>query len=78
MFITPEQIKAARALLRWNQADLARESGISEMTIKNLERGASTPRQITIDALRSALEQGGASFIDGDADNIGGVKQARQ
>ena len=35
--LTIRQIKAARALLGWSQADLARHSGISEPTIARLE-----------------------------------------
>ena len=33
------QIKAARALLRWTQADLARESCLGTATIADYERG---------------------------------------
>jgi hypothetical protein len=35
--ITTAQVKAARALLGWSQADLARRSGVSEPTIARLE-----------------------------------------
>ena len=35
--ITIRQIKAARALLAWSQADLAKHSGVSEPTVARLE-----------------------------------------
>ena len=35
--ISIRQVKAARALLGWSQADLARRSGISEPTVARLE-----------------------------------------
>ena len=34
---TPEQIKAARALLRMEQEELARRAGVSVTTIRRLE-----------------------------------------
>lgn len=35
--MTSGQIRAARAMLRWSQSDLAEESGISVQTINRLE-----------------------------------------
>lgn len=62
--ITAAQIRAARALLTWKQVDLAKASGISEMSIKNIERGDTDPRVSTIAAIRTALEQAGVQFLD--------------
>jgi transcriptional regulator with XRE-family HTH domain len=39
MTITPEQVKAARELLGWSQADLAAQVGVSDTTISLFERG---------------------------------------
>ncbi len=61
--ITPAQIRAARALIGWKQTDLARESGLSEISIKNIERGKTDPRASTLGAIQSALERAGVSFI---------------
>lgn len=61
---TPAQLRAARALLGWRQADLARHSGISDITVKNVERGATDPRVTTMDALQSALERAGIEFLE--------------
>jgi len=63
--ISIEQIKAARSLLGWGQADLASASGISLPAIGNLERGAVTPRQRTLKAIQTALETAGIEFIEG-------------
>lgn len=37
--MTPEQCRAARALLDWPQQRLAEESGIGNATIRNFEAG---------------------------------------
>lgn len=59
------QVKAARALLGWSQADLARASGVSEPTVKRLEAGSGDigGRQATVEAIVTALEAAGAQFI---------------
>jgi transcriptional regulator with XRE-family HTH domain len=63
--ITANQIKAARALIGWRQADLASASGVSEISIKNIERGATDPRTSTLSAVARALEQAGIEFTNG-------------
>lgn len=71
--ISPEQIRAARALLGWKQVDLARESGVSEISVKNIERGATDPRVSTLSALQAAFERAGVVFLDtGQASLAGG------
>jgi predicted transcriptional regulator len=63
--VTIRQIKAARALLGWSQADLARGSGISEPTIARLEavEGEIGGRQGTARRIQAALEKAGIEFI---------------
>ena len=39
-FVTPLQIRAARALLDWTQIDLAKAAGYSTTTIWRVERGS--------------------------------------
>ena len=63
--ITIEQIKAARALLGWNQQDLADASGTSKPAIANLERRLSSPRAETLVGIQSAMEEAGIEFIEG-------------
>src|SRR5712691_2364457 len=70
--ITSELIRAARALLRWEQRDLAQASGISLPTIKRLEvaRGFLAAHSSTVTALRRALESAGIEFINGSAPGV--------
>ncbi len=66
MLITPEQIRAVRALLRLDQAELARDAGISVITLRRLEdrHGLSKVAPATVDVVRRVLEKAGAEFID--------------
>lgn len=63
--VSIEQVKAARALLRWSQNNLAAASGVSTATIKRLEAktGEFGGRSETAAAIRTALEQAGVEFI---------------
>lgn len=70
--ISPAQIRAARALLGWKQTDLARESGVSEISIKNIERGATDPRASTLRAIQSSFEQAGIVFLGGGQASLSG------
>jgi DNA-binding XRE family transcriptional regulator len=72
VMITPAQIRAARALIGWKQTDLATASGVSEMSIKNIERGATDPRASTLLSLQSALEGAGVVFLDPGVQREGG------
>jgi hypothetical protein len=64
--LTSELVRAARALLRWEQRDLEAASSISLPTIKRLESkpGAMAAHMSTLVALRKALEGAGVEFID--------------
>jgi DNA-binding XRE family transcriptional regulator len=66
MAITPEQIRAARALLRLDQTTLAQYAGISVITLRRLEdrHGLSKVAPTTVEVVRRALEKAGAEFID--------------
>lgn len=65
--LTSELIRAARALLRWEQRDLAKASGVSLPTIKRLEgqRGALRSHGVTATAIRRAMESAGIEFMNG-------------
>jgi predicted transcriptional regulator len=69
--ITPAQIRAARALIEWKQTDLAKAAGVSEMSVKNIERGTTDPRVSTLQAIRTALEAAGVIFIASNGDGPG-------
>jgi transcriptional regulator with XRE-family HTH domain len=64
--ISSEQVRAARALLRWEQRDLAEASKVSLPSIKRLETtpGALAAQARTINAIRSALEAAGVEFLN--------------
>lgn len=64
--LTSEQVRAARALLRWDQKALSDASKVSVPSIKRLEGqpGPLAAQERTVDALRSALEAAGAVFLD--------------
>lgn len=72
-----EQLRAARALLDWNQAALAEASGVSGTTIKRMEEATSGPVRGTyenVTKIRSALENAGVIFIDGSEGMGPGVR----
>ena len=62
-----EQLRAARALLRWEQSTVAAHSRVAVETVKRLERldGPIVAVKVaTIEALRRALDAAGIEFID--------------
>ena len=65
MRITFLQIKAARALLGWNQEVLGQAAGISKPALANIERGKTVPRDNTLQAIARALENAGVEFTQG-------------
>ena len=68
--MTPEQLRAARALLGWSQDHLARVANVSKRTIAGYELGQTSPNPSTFVSLLWALEDGGVEFI---AENGGGA-----
>ena len=64
--ITTTQCRAARALLKWKQTDLADRCAISLTTIRNFESEARTPYKSTLKILRETFEAHGIEFIDDD------------
>jgi hypothetical protein len=63
--LTSEQVRAGRALLRWEQRELAEASGVPLPTIKALEAkpGPIGAYARTVDALLAAFEAAGVQFI---------------
>jgi transcriptional regulator with XRE-family HTH domain len=69
-----EQVRAARSLLAWKQADLARSSGVGIATIQRIERkkkGIALGNVSTIVRIQEAFERAGIQFIE--ADSTGGI-----
>jgi transcriptional regulator with XRE-family HTH domain len=78
--ITSEQVRAARALLRWEQKALAEASSVSLPSIKRLEaqKGLLGAQPRTIAAIRAALEAAGIIFIDQNGNGPGVRLRERQ
>jgi len=74
MSISPEQCRAARALIGLSRRQLAWFADISERTIIDFERRARSPRQRTLTDLRNELENAGVVFIDTDENGGAGVR----
>ena len=61
---TVEQIRAARALLGWNQHELADRAGLSQTGIARIENGTNQPNSKTIAKIEAAFDAGDIEFID--------------
>jgi len=64
---TGRMIRAARALVGLDQAELAREIGVDRRTMMRIEAGIAPPthpmRLATYRAIRDSLERRGVSFV---------------
>ena len=66
MLITPDQIRAARALLRMDQDELARRANVSVVTVRRLEAPDGLLKGCAqhVHEIQRALEAAGAEFVD--------------
>ncbi len=62
--ITPAQCRAARGLIGWSQRQLATAAEVGYVTVQEFERGQTSPRTLTLRAIKQALEHGGVLFVD--------------
>lgn len=79
--IQPSQIRAARALLGWHQAELAQRAGIGLATIQRLERapdGVLMAHVSTLMKLIRCFEGGGIMFLMPDHGGGVGVRKAHE
>jgi transcriptional regulator with XRE-family HTH domain len=74
--ISAAQCRAARALIDWSREALAEASRVGLRTLVDFERGARKPRDVTLDALRRALEAAGVEFTNGDQPGVRLMKKA--
>jgi transcriptional regulator with XRE-family HTH domain len=58
----PAEIRAGRALLGWRQIDLASRTGLSEITIKLIEQGRSSPKVTTMEKIEAVFRAEGVKF----------------
>ena len=69
--MTPEQCRAARALLNWSQSRLSEEAKVGRATLAEFETGNRLPYARTIDDIRAALESAGVIFVEEDGEGPG-------
>lgn len=71
--LTGEQIRAARALARMGQVELAQAAGVSAPTIKRLEgiAGPISANTSTEAAIREAFSAAGVIFLDPNGEGAG-------
>jgi transcriptional regulator with XRE-family HTH domain len=62
--LTPEQCRAARAVLGWSREDLAQKAGVSAGTVVGFELLGADSKVSTLRKLRQALAAAGIDFID--------------
>jgi transcriptional regulator with XRE-family HTH domain len=60
--ISPAQVRAARAWLRWSQDDLSVRSGVSQRSIARYELERCVPYAATLTSIRNAFEAAGVFF----------------
>jgi transcriptional regulator with XRE-family HTH domain len=63
MNFSPEQFRAARALLNWSQADLAERARVARVTVAAAEAPAGRVAPASLRALAAALEAAGVRFV---------------
>ena len=76
--LTSEQIRAAKAMLRWSGDQLAQKAGVSLSSIRRVEASEGVPEGQNIKTLmviQQALESAGIEFI-GTPDDRPGVRLA--
>jgi transcriptional regulator with XRE-family HTH domain len=76
--LTPEQLRAARALVDWSRDDLAKKSDVSPNTVWGFEQGRSDPKRSTLFKWQRALEAAGVEFIEENEHSGPGVRLAKR
>lgn len=66
MLITPDQIRAARALKNWSQTELAERTGLAVPTIANIEAGKQSPGKNTMEKIITAFIEVEIEFTENE------------
>ena len=77
--ITAEQIRGARAMLRWSAKRLAEEAGLSWPTVQRMEAATGVPGGLSrnLELIQKTLEAAGVIFIH-ENDEGSGVRLRKQ
>lgn len=73
--IAPQEIRTARRMLNWTQAELARRARLSVTGLHNIEVGVANPRASTLARISSALENGRTPDAGGDEEAGDGAER---
>jgi transcriptional regulator with XRE-family HTH domain len=68
--LKPKILRAARALLEWEQSDLAQAAGLSIATIRKIEQGATGVRHYTEDQIIGAFDRAGLLIQNSESGRI--------
>ena len=62
--ITSDQIRAARAMLKWSRSDLSEKSGVGFSSLLRLESAEGIPNSHvrTLEAIKKSFEEAGVEF----------------
>ena len=63
---SPDQIRAALALLNWENRELSEAAGVAVETVYNVKSGATQPQAKVREKIRRAFEAHGIEFLDFD------------
>ncbi|MEO7863837.1 MAG: helix-turn-helix domain-containing protein [Nitrospirales bacterium] len=76
MVVRGAQIRAARSLLGWSQAELAKKAGVAHMTIRRFEAhdGPVSGNISSLTRVQDAFEKAGIEFIPPDEGGSFGVR----
>ena len=70
--ITSDQIRAARALLRWSAQELAASAKVGISTVQRMEGAEGVPSASgrNLEAVQRVLEAAGVEFTNGDTPGV--------
>ncbi|MDM9626281.1 XRE family transcriptional regulator [Rhizobium sp. S152] len=74
--MTPQQCRAARALLDFSHDDLALRARVDVSVLQSFEAGSGAPDD-SVDALRTAVEEAGAMLITSGSNSPAGGEGVR-
>ena len=72
--LTPEQCRAARAMLNISRGELARAAGVSVSMIANFETDLRMPQPRNFEKICKALDEAGIELIPADENSGPGVR----